>query len=133
MGQLVICLLLSVSLADFLCHLFIHAMGKISSLTEVQRVQIDYTEKDTQKGTLVLNCVAPRQRCTMLSSDSMLMARFATRKGLVVHGRPLSDTNNVLAKHLLQENNIFYMIIYALNVEQYVPGLFRDVTAKNLD
>ena len=40
-------------------------------------------EKDTKKGAF-LNCVAPRQRCSVSSSNSMLMARFTTGKGLVV-------------------------------------------------
>ena len=35
-----------------------------------------HTVNDTQKGTLLLNCVAPRQQCTILSSNSMLMAHF---------------------------------------------------------
>ena len=32
--------------------------------------------------TLLLNCVAPRQRCTMLSPNAILMTRFMTGKGL---------------------------------------------------
>ena len=39
-------------------------------------------ENDTQKGILLLNWVAPRQQCTMLSSNSVLIARFMTGKGL---------------------------------------------------
>ena len=41
-----------------------------------------YMGKDAQKGTLLLNGVVPRQRCTILSSNSMLMARFMTGKGM---------------------------------------------------
>ena len=44
-------------------------------------------ENYTQKGTLLLNCIAPRQQCTMLSSNLMLMACFMTQKGLVINGR----------------------------------------------
>ena len=44
-------------------------------------------EKDTQKGTLLLNCVDSRQPCTLLSSNSMLMALCHDRKVLVVHER----------------------------------------------
>ena len=62
-------------------------------------------EKDTPKGTLLPNRIAPRQRCTMLSSNSMLMARFTTGKGPIVHGRLLNERDsNTLAKELLQEN-----------------------------
>ena len=49
---LVVCLLLSVSLGAFLSHLYSHAMGKQSSLTEVQRAHLvtlhgeGYTERD---------------------------------------------------------------------------------------
>ena len=68
-------------------HFCIHSMGKKSSLTGPEgRKYLLYMEKDTQKGTLLLNSVAPRQRCTMLSTKSMLVARFTTRKGPVVHG-----------------------------------------------
>ena len=70
-------------------------------------------EKDTQKDTLLLNLVALRQRCTMLSSDSMLMARCMVWSPTedYVQGRPLSETeNNAVVEELMQEHSGYFML-----------------------
>ena len=90
-------------------------------------------EKDTQKGTLLLKCVAPIQWRTMLLSSSMLMARFMTGKGLVGHGRIrpgrlLTERRESYAQQRAQARNC--VLFYAYKVHQYVPALFRDVSVK---
>ena len=66
-------------------------------------------EKDTQKGTLLLNCADRRQLCKMLSSNQMLMVRFKTGKGRQwkttpkEKGKQLNETDSTaLAKEPIQ-------------------------------
>ena len=93
-------------------------------------------KKDTRKGTLLINCVAPIQWRTMLLSNSMLMARFMTGKGLVGHGRirPARLPNERRESCAQQRAHARQCVLfYAYKVHQYVPALFRDVSVKNLE
>ena len=82
---LVIYLLLSVSLGVLFSVISI-SMQWAKNSRRAQTVTL-HGEGYTEKGTSLLNCVVLRQRCTMLSSHSMLMARSMTGKGLVIHGK----------------------------------------------
>ena len=62
-----------------------------------------------QNETLPLKCVAPRQRCTILSSNLILMAHFRTGKDLDVQGMRERQSNE-LTKELLQENMCHYIL-----------------------
>ena len=59
--------------------------------------------------TLPLKCVAPRQRCTILSSNPIMMAHFRTGQILVVQGMR-ERQSNVLTKELLQENMCHFIL-----------------------
>ena len=64
---------------------------------------------DTRKGTLLLTCVAPKQQCTMLLLNLMMIARFIIGKGIDVQGRlypgqtAYHEDSDMLANELLQD------------------------------
>ena len=59
------------------CFLYMYVMNKTSALTEVRMPQIvTLHEEGYKERDIAAFCIAPRHRCTMLSSNSVLMARF---------------------------------------------------------